>query len=247
MDVRAYEEKLNGSSLYPFAKSAYLAYRSVARSVRSVTLSGSLVDQSGFYRVNPTDPRIEPYYVWLPTARGAYHQRCIAGEYERPVMSTIADLVDEDTVFWNVGAGHGYHSFAVANRAETVVNFEARDSMVESLDRGIARNRFENCDLVQGYVGEDVHLDSYDPPDLVLIDTEGWEYRILDSAPETLQARPTWIVEMHPTPEATDANVPLPPEVDPDGVIELFEEHGYSVDSLQEHRKRSHVVATPDE
>lgn len=244
MNARTVEERLDGTPIYPVARKTYLWYRTLLRTARSFRLSGSVFDQSGFYRVDPDDPRAEPFSLWLPTANGSYQQRCIRGVYEKRVMETIADHVDEDTVMWNIGAGQGYHSFPFAETVERVVCFEARESMVESLERGIEENGFDDVDVVPGYVGEDVFLDEFDPPDLVLIDAEGWEYEILESAPETLAAEPTWLVEVHRT-ETLLGGVAKPPELDPDGVIELFEENGYDVDAVEERENRDHVIATP--
>lgn len=244
MDVRTVEEKLDGTPLYPVARKTYLGYRALLRTARSLRLSGAVFDQSGFYHVDPDDPRTASFYLWLPTASGSYQQQCIRGVYEKRVMETIADHVTGDTVMWNIGAGQGYHAFPFAETVERVVCFEARESMVESLERGIEKNGFDNVDVVSGYVGEDVHLDEFDPPDLVVIDAEGWEYEILESAPETLDADPTWLVEVHRT-ETLLRNVAKPPDLDPDGVLELFEEYGYDVGAIEENEDRDHVIATP--
>lgn len=87
-------------------------------------------------------------------------------------------------------------------------------------------------------------LDNFKPPDLALLDTEGWEYKILNSAPDTLKSDTTWIVEMHPTAEATDDGTPLPPEINPERVLELFDENGYEVNTIAEYRgEQRHIIA----
>ena len=244
MDVRKIEKRLNGTPLYPFARKSYLTYLSTKGHINSVRLTGSFFDQSGFYHVIPSESRIDPFYIWLPDAKSGYRRKCIKGTLEEPVLSKIADIIEDDDTFWDIGANRGYFSFACANTVEKVVAFEADERSVEITKRGKKKNDFDNVDIISGYVGEDVMLDSFRPPDLALLDTEGWEYKILNTAQNTLKSDTTWIVEIHPTSEATDGGTPLPPEINPEGVLELFNENGYDVSTIAEYgRGRKHIIA----
>ncbi|MCS3628938.1 hypothetical protein GGP53_002817 [Salinibacter ruber] len=211
--------------------------------VRSVLLSRALFDQSGFYRVAPPFSQIKPFYIWLPDAKTGYRQACIKGTLEPPVMSTIAESIDEDTVFWDVGALRGYFSLACAGVVDQVKCFEANGRNAEILRKGIEKNGFENVDVIEGYVGQDVSLDDFAPPDLILMDTEGWEYEILKDSEKTLRSGPTWVMELHEHGEATDAETAPPKEVNPEGVLRIFEEAGYQVSIIEEYGNRSHVLA----
>lgn len=244
MDVQKIEKRLNGTPLYPFAEKSYRTYLSAKGYINSIRLTGSVFDQSGFYHVTPSESRIDPFYIWLPDAKSGYRRNCITGTLEEPVLSKIADIVEEDDIFWDIGANRGYFSFACANTVKKVVAFEADETSVEIIKRGKEKNDFDNIDIISGYVGEDVMLDSFRPPDLALLDTEGWEYEILKTAPKTLKSDLTWIIEIHPTPEATDEGTPLPPEINPEGVLELFDENGYNVNTIAEYnRGRKHIIA----
>jgi precorrin-6B methylase 2 len=211
--------------------------------VRSVLLSGGVFDQSGFYRVAPPYSKIEPFYLWLPDAKTGYRQACIKGTLEPPVMSAIAEAINEDTVFWDVGALRGYFSFACAGVVDQVRCFEANSRNAEIIRKGVRKNSFQNVDVIEGYVGQDVSLDDFDPPDLILMDTEGWEYEILRDSKETLRAGPTWVIELHEHGEATDAETILPNEVNPEGVLQMFEEAGYQVRTIKEYSNRCHISA----
>lgn len=136
MDIRKIERQLNGTLLYPFAKKSYHIYSDLVRKIRSVRFSGSIFDQSGYYYVTPSESRTDPFYIWLPDARSIYRQNCITGTLEEPVLSKIADIIEEDTRFWDIGANRGYFSFVCANTVENVVAFEADKKSAEIIKRG---------------------------------------------------------------------------------------------------------------
>lgn len=242
--MKRFGKLLEGTKFFPLAKRAYKRYEAKKRYLHSFRLSGRLFNQSGYYKVDPSDSRIEPFYIWLPDAKSYYRQKCITGTVEEPVISKIYDLIGEDTTFWDIGANFGYFSFSCANIVEEVRSFEADKDRVEIIQKGIEKNGLTNIDVTQGYVGDEILLDDFDPPDVILLDTEGWEYEILKTSPKILRSDPTWIVELHSTSKVTDDGSPLPPTLNPEGVIEMFNQHDYKVDTLVEHNEeRRHIIA----
>lgn len=73
------------------------------------------------------------------------------------------------------------------------------------------------------------------------MDVEGWEYEILKSSPKTVESGATWIVEMH---DEQSSITPGSPEINPDGVIEIFEQNQYEVSTIYEREGHYFVLAS---
>lgn len=165
------------------------------------------------------------------------------GELEPEVMSTLSSHIDEDSVFWEVGAAWGYFSMAMATVAKDVVAFEVMPERTEKIRMSANKNGFDHIQVVEGTVGEDVKLDSYTKPDLVLIDIEGCEYEALRDATKLIEYRPIMVIEIHENP----SSAPGDPEINPDGLFELLEDAGYNISRIQARDETNyHVVAKPE-
>ena len=212
--------------------------------VRSVFYSRSITSQDGYYEVTPQYPNAAPFTLWLPDLRSSYRQASYQGNLEPPVGERLLAEVGPEDTFWDIGANRGYFSFVVADRIDSIVAFDADSAALRALRKSLAANDFDNIRVVEGIVGEDVDLDDYEPPDIALIDTEGWEYEILKSAPETLKSTPTLIIEIHKHEGVTDSGSPLPPEINPKGVREILHENGYTIETInQDSAGREHILA----
>jgi hypothetical protein len=238
--MTSFRDRIKGTPIYPLARYGYHYIHSFEVSIKSFIISKSVWDQSGYYKVEPFDEQLSPYYIYVPSLKSSYFQQNIQGQYEKSIISALANHIEPNTEFWNIGAGRGYHSLAFADKACRVVNFEARDKLVNQLERGIAKNNFDNCDVISGYVGKDVYLDEFSSPDVVLMDVEGWEYDILKSSPETIDAHPVWIIELHDKGK-TDPNVDTPEMVEPEKVKNLLSKNGYSISPIGNTGK--HIIA----
>jgi len=139
--------------------------------------------------------------------------------------------------FWEVGARFGYYSIGLAQLADSVVAFEGHSDWASYIERSADENGFDHVDVITGLVGEDVHLDEFEHPDLVLMDVDGNEYDVLETAHNTIRSEPVWIIEVN----YTDNH-------QPDEIEEMFQDEGYSIDG-SDYPPRSddyHILATPD-
>jgi len=204
------------------------------------------LDTTALYRVSLATPGYEPFYCWFNFDTPSYRSR-LTGQYERPCFEVLDDIVDEDTTFWEVGAGWGYFSLALADRVDEVVAFEPLESRSKLLVDSITENGYDNVELVADAVEDfDSQIEKRGVPDVVVMDIDGWEYDVLRNSPNALDAEITWIVEIHE--EQMGTNPPDPELIKPDATVDLFREHGYDMTRIDE-RERSgetyayHVVA----
>lgn len=185
-------------------------------------------DTTGKYTIKPAVsyfPEFEFYFdFYSPHVR-----RRLLGDYETDVVKEMADILNENSNFWEVGAAWGYHSLMVSQIVNQVVSFEPMEERRKLLERSSNENNFQNISTVPDNVQSlDDYLNNFDNPDVILVDIEGWEYEVLPSSPQLLLSECIWIVELH-------HNVDAPPAKDStsDEIETLFREHNYDVEIIQ--------------
>jgi precorrin-6B methylase 2 len=116
-------------------------------------------------------------------------------------LSTLVDVVSENTTFWEIGAKRGYFSLSLAPLVRDVVAVDATKRDLEALEEASVRNGYDNISthhtLLQEGADLDEIVDLYGVPDVALMDIEGWEEAVLQGADEFLAAKPTMVIEVH--------------------------------------------------
>ncbi len=144
---------------------------------------------------------------------------------EKRVLEWLMHDIDDETVFWDVGAYHGTYSLVAAMKGASVVAFEPHgpnaqrlaknavlnDAAIDQYDvalsseattRSFATGEFPSSeyritDVGEGSV-ETVRGDEIHPkPDVVKIDVEGHELDVLDGMVETLEGVRRIVIEVH--------------------------------------------------
>lgn len=249
---------LYGAVAAPYFFVHFVYYR--VRDLLAGRYLGSPLATGGFYRVEPTHESIEPFWCYLDVGE-KHRRRRVTGKYEPDIIQVLGEHVSTDSTFWEVGAYSGYFSLAFADRAQDVVAFDVNERLLRKLEESAELNGFDNIVTVNTRLGIDDTLDHYldalGRPDVILMDIEGWEYDVLRSAPELLDAKPVMVIELHSpgtgwggSHESYHVDRPdrsiSPEDIDPDGVIELLVNEGYSVSEVYRRRRSNwHIVATP--
>lgn len=189
-----------------------------------------------FHRVDPTTEEMPAFEILLP---GRVDGAPTKGKHEEHVMDAVQEYLPENGVFWEVGARWGYFSLAAAEVAGEVIAFEASENFTKYIHRSIEQNGYGNVRVVQGVVGDDLSLDDFNLADVIVMDIEGWEYEALRSSPETIEAKPTWIIEVHePTRNRFKHN-------DIKGLYNLFDKSDYDYKILDNSDHANyHLLAT---
>jgi predicted O-methyltransferase YrrM len=193
------------------------------------------------YEISINNDFYSDFYYWFDFYSPHLRPR-ITGNYEPEVLEKLAKNVDESSEFWEVGAGWGYFSLALADNIQQAFAFEPLDSRYGLMENSIVENDFENIKLYKETVES---LDNYKKdigiPDVVLMDIDAWEYNVLSNSEEMLKQNIVWIIEIHKEP----MGVSPPPsnKVKPKEVENLFIRHNYQVERIAE-RKRDDDVYT---
>lgn len=194
----------------------------------------------GWYTVTPSQAGIERFEMYSD-GLGPGERAKIRGEYEPDVTQHLLSLVDESTVFWEVGGRYGYHTNCIAPLADRVVVFEADPDAVSKLQESVGRNGYGNVRVVEGTVGGDISLDSFPAPDVVLMDIEGWEQHVLESIEAPFQAGAAFIVELHEN-GVVDGRTS-----EKTAVVGRFEEFGYTTETIStRHPGNYHIFSKYD-
>ncbi len=153
--------------------------------------------------------------------------------HEKPVSSFLKSI--DGHVFVDVGANYGYYSMLLRKDFQKVYAFEPIPSIFKELESNLGK--FDDVECIrkavsnvdgrsvklsyrgsQGFA-ETVTLASFfldTEIDLIKVDVEGEEWKVLEGAEPILERIKSWVVELH----------------DPDRKEELenwFVSHGYSV------------------
>lgn len=205
-------------------------YRFVDRARGRLAGSPFTLSYTGKYHIDYDNSEVPEFDFWYRFDSPHVRHR-ILGEYETEVAEKLIQLWDEETNFWEVGAGWGYHSLSAASTVDKVVGFDPDTRRTDLLRKSCEENGFENISIVTDEVASlDDYVDEFGYPDLVLIDIDGWEYDVIPSSPRLLDHGCTWIVELH-----HDVDAPPAQDSVPEDIENLFEEHGYTVETIREH------------
>lgn len=195
----------------------------------------------GYHEIQPRDTDIAPFELWLE-GHSIYTRWKMEGTYELPIMQELDRRTDGKTIFYEVGGGFGYFSIALASKVRRVYTFDKEGHNLKRVERSARKNGFDNVETVRGTVGEDVNLEKYERPDVILMDIEGWEYKTLKSVPNLLDTDLVWIVEIH-DPRSDDR---YPDHNDPDKIVTMFEENGFTISEIYRRNSSNyHILAEP--
>lgn len=188
---------------------------------------------TGKYRVDPKVDSFPEFDFWYRFDSPHVRHR-ILGEYETEVGEKISQVYDSETNFWEVGVGWGYHSLSIADTVNRVVGFDPDTRRTDLLRKSCEANDTENISVVNDEVDSlDEYVDDFGHPDIVLVDIDGWEYDVLPNSTGLLDHGCCWIVELH-----HDVDAPPAQDSDPEDIERMFEERGYSVETIREHYQR---------
>lgn len=211
--------------------------------VESILTFGTLNPHS-IYECRIDAGKIGPFYCRINRGNNSNLRR-VHGKYEEPVMELLAEELSSDSIFFEVGADNGYFSMAAAQVAEEVYAFDMRRSAIQKVEEAVEKNGYDNLHTVHGTVGENVNLDEYPKPDLLLVDIEGWEYEALKNAPKLLESNAIIIIEVH-VPGEGPHQQKIHSENDVDGLLSLLENAGYDVFELYARAPWNyHIVGRP--
>ena len=148
--------------------------------------------------------------------------------HEPILVNTLSEVVDEETVFYDIGSRYGYfigiaklggvsppriHAFEQQEAAFDILNAHW-GNQVEYLNHCYVGNS-------PGQLRIDDYITNHDAPNVMKIDVEGAELSVLLSAVETISShRPHIFVEIHPRLLAKE-------DVLVDDIVALLKEHDY--------------------
>jgi hypothetical protein len=233
LDKKGIMELLNRTLLFIYKESALIYYRFIDWKVGRLLTSPFTLSYTGKYRVSPIiDGASEFEFYYRFDSPHVRHR--ILGEYETEIGEKISEIHDENTDYWEVGVGWGYHSLSIADTVNQVIGFDPDTRRTDLFRKSCNKNNFENISLVTDEVDSlDSYLDEFGYPDVVLIDIDGWEYDVIPNSPKLLDHGCKWIVEIH-----HDVDVPPAEEGSPGDIEERFEEYGYNVETIREHHQQ---------
>lgn len=195
------------------------------------------------YRINGGDPEIP-----VTTPLGSITMfvdrewpllgKTASGEpYEPNLMAELKSTLDSDMTFYNIGARWGIFSLFATKAGVTpsnIHNFEAGAKEYYLLERN---HSGMNTNLVHRYVDSsdgidritlDTYTDERATPDVIKIDVEGAEYKVLEGANNVLDSsHPKLYVEVHPE-YIKEGSV--------EDLFQLLERNGYELFVMADHR-----------
>lgn len=205
------------------------------------------LNTEALYKISPLIGKIPSFYFWFDFNSAHLRPRVVGG-YESECLRLLEENVNEDTTFWEVGAGWGYFSLALAPIVDQAVGFEPMKERRKLFLRSINENEFDNIKLCRENVKSlDDYVSKYGTPDVILMDVDGWEHSILSNTKNVLNSKPTLIIEVHIDPTADHAPDSL--KVKPDKTVDILKEQGYDVDIFDESRRANgtlykyHIIA----
>jgi hypothetical protein len=233
--VRRIGDLLRGTPAHTPVSAAYGVIEPYVESIND-RLAGEQYGKEGWYRV---ETRGESFWIYL-TGTGELFRNRIRGAYEPEVHDRLEAELSAAETFWEVGAAWGYFSCYAAQRCESVTAFEMQSELAGYIEDSAERNGLDNITVVEGAVGDDVDLTAFDPPDIALVDIEGWEYEMFAQYPELLDGSTTWIIEIHEDSSYTVGE----PTIDPAGVLKMLENAGYVIEEVDSRMDTNyHILA----
>ena len=134
--------------------------------------------------------------------------------HEKPVSSFLKSVGGQ--VFVDVGANYGYYSMLLRGNFRKIYAFEPIWSIFKELESNL--DKFDNAECIRKAVSnvngqlvelsyhgdhgsaETVTLTSFFPKtkiDLIKVDAEGEEWKVLEGAEQILERIKSWVVELH--------------------------------------------------
>jgi len=134
--------------------------------------------------------------------------------HEKPVSSFLKSASGH--VFVDIGANYGYYSILLRGNFEKIYAFEPIPSIFKELESNL--EKFDNVECIRKAVSnvdeqlvelsyhgghgfaETVTLASFFPNmeiDLIKVDVEGEEWKVLEGAEPILERIKSWVVELH--------------------------------------------------
>lgn len=167
---------------------------------------------------------------------------------ERPIYNDLVGRLDDETVFYDVGANFGLYTVLAGRITDQTHAVEPDQAVLPTLRRNLDLNdvtaHIHECGLGRekrqvalekginpgaasiGDTGGDVILQTFDTllednpaPDIVKIDVEGHGPAVLEGMTETIETEPMIYIETHKNKDA---------------ITEILEEYDYDVDVLHE-------------
>lgn len=89
---------------------------------------------------------------WLA---GAGNHGCWLGTYELSIQQRIAQDARSDDVAFDLGANHGFFTMLLARHSKLVIAVEPFAPNISILQRHLAMNGIENCEVLRAAVGRD--------------------------------------------------------------------------------------------
>ena len=131
--------------------------------------------------------------------------------YEPVVTRLIWDMLEKDSVFWDIGGGVGYYTLLAAKKIRDSRNIHVFEPSpiniilkhnLHSFGINAKLNTFYVCnitDLKKHKISGDYYAKkTLAFPDVIKIDIEGWEIEALRGMDKTLRKKPLLFIEVHP-------------------------------------------------
>jgi FkbM family methyltransferase len=160
---------------------------------------------------------------------GSSNHGCWLGTYEKEMQKLFWKMLPQGGVVWDIGAHVGFYSLMAARKARAVVAIEPDPRNLRYLYRHLELNCVTNMEVIAGAAADREGCENFAPsathsqgrlrangslpvrtltidsaataPDLIKIDVEGEELRVLLGARETLHSKsPVLFLSMHSDP-----------------------------------------------
>jgi len=242
---------LHGTPFYIPVLRLYNMYRGVHFIKNHKTLP-----TTGYYSIQPSE-ELSSFEMYLPIGHSVriddsdsqtlgfsrdytgagYSGSRLNGDYEPPVTKILKRHLNNTSVFWELGAQFGYYSLLVSPIVDEVLAVEGIKDNVECIKKSSERNGYSNITIEHCLLGINKTLDElvkeHSAPDVVLMDIEGWETKVLEEADTIFSQTSTWIVETHSKPELSGAPYN---ENTHDDIINIFKNRGFKIEKINEER-----------
>ena len=160
------------------------------------------------------------FWIYLPRHGLAVSHAIQLKCYEPAVTRLIWDMLEEESVFWDIGGSVGYYTVLAAKKIRDSRNIHVFEPGPINIILKYNLHSFGiNANLNASYVNSITDLRKYIScdyyaeksallPDVIKIDIEGWEVEALKGMNKTLHKKPLLFVEVHPKdiPSISDEN-----------------------------------------
>ena len=150
------------------------------------------------------------FWIYLPRHGLAVSHAIQLKCYEPAVTRLIWDMLEEESVFWDIGGSVGYYTVLAARKIRDSRNIHVFEPGPINIILKYNLHSFGiNANLNSSYVnsiadlGKYISCDYYAEksavfPDVIKIDIEGWEIEALKGMNKTLREKPLLFIEVHP-------------------------------------------------